>query len=109
MNIEGNVWLLIEVEGIPGEDNTKLTEVDPGTIEEITPLLLKIYDNRGWFPTGCFLYPGIIGSTPWEIYGEEVGEEAFSTLLSLMPGNNSGFLRISRVFCWEDEPRSLIM
>lgn len=102
-------YLLIEVDGDPGLDCISLNRVDWGTIEEITPILLKIYDNDGWFPTGDFLYPAIIGPTPWKEYGEG-NEEAFQTLLSLMPNPESGFRRITRVFSWQEKDvMSLIM
>lgn len=103
------MWLFIEVEGVPGEECTRLSEVDPGTIEEITPLLLKIYEYEGWFPMGEFFTTQVIGATPWEIYAGEFGPEAYDTLLSLLPHPESGFLGITRVLCWSEEPMSLYM
>ena len=102
------MWILIEVDTVPGEDSTRLTEVDPGTIEEITPLLLRIFEYQGWFPTR-FYESTVIGSTPWETYAGEFGPEAYDTLLRLLPSPPSGFLRVKKVLCWGEEPMSLYM
>lgn len=102
------MWLLIEVECAPGEDSTRLSEVDPGTIEEITPLLWKIYEYQGWFPTG-FYESTVIGATPWEIYAGEFGPEAYDAFLQLLPSPPGGFSRIKQVLCWSDPPMSLYM
>lgn len=102
-------YLLIEVYGTPGLDCISLHLVNDQTLDEITPILLKIYDNNGWFPTGDFLYPATIGSTPWEEYGKD-DPEAYETLMELMPKPEGGWEGIKRVLSWkEGETRSLIM
>ena len=107
--MEDELYLLIEVEGVPGLDNISLNTVNKATIEEITPILLEIYENNGWFPTGDFLYPALIGPTPWEIYGKD-DPYAFETLLSLMPNPEAGFRSVVKVLCWRElDTMSLIM
>lgn len=103
------MWLYTEVEGVPGEEYNRLSEVDPGTIEEITPLLLRIYEYSGWFPTGYFLPADGIGPTPWEVYAGEFGAEAYDTLSQLLPSPPSGFSSLVKVLCWGEEPMSLYM
>lgn len=106
-NPEGKIWLYIEVDGDPGLDNCRLSEIDENTFKEIEPIFIKIKELEGWFPTGDFLYPATIGLSPWQVYAREFGEEAYDTLMSVMPRPESGWRRIVKVLFWELPPWSL--
>lgn len=105
--INNKIWLYIEVDGDPGLDNSRLSKIDISTFEEIEPILGKIKELGGWFPTGDFLYPATIGSSPWQVYAREFGEEAYDTLIKLMPRPESGWRKVVCVYFWNVEPWSL--
>ena len=97
-------WILIEVECCGGEENIAIDTISPEEVDLITPVLLKIQQNKGWYPTG--LYSPTVGSSIIDEYG---GFDGWETLERYLPRPQSGIERISRALLWEETPMSLYM
>lgn len=93
--------ILFIVDCHEGEESRWLSEINEEELNLITPLLEKIKENDGYFPTGQFIYPG--ESNIEAMYGHL---EGFRIINRFLPTPIHGFSKIEEVLLFTQDPIS---
>lgn len=103
--MNNNYYIVIKVDSVEGEENTRITEITGQELEVLWPLLCYIRDNfSGYFPTGRFLIPS--DPSPEELYSKFLG---WNQLISRIPEPFSGIKRLTEINVFSETPESLYM
>ena len=96
--------IIIRVEAEDGEESLWMSGIKSEELDEMTPLLLEIQKNNGYFPTGKFRNEN--DPKPEILYS---GYSGWKTLVSRLPTPSSGIKRILEIHVYREDPISLYM
>lgn len=95
--------IVIKAEYSPGEEITKMSEITVGEMEVLEPLIDRIYNNSGYFPTGSKYNLG--EPSIEELYGDCIGIVDFMTRIP----DDRDIEKITEIHVFREEPISLYM
>jgi len=87
-----------------GEESFWISEISKEILDTLTPLLIELKNNNGYFPTGDNIIPGETNIS--DLYGKF---DTLQELINRLPTPIHGFLRIEEINVIEGNVSTLYM